>query len=259
MFREVPQRLSRPREESSRPQSPGSREQARRDAGADSDGPTPGRILIIDDEDRILQFVARGLRAEGYEVDLAADPHEGLEAALSDGYDLVILDLLMPRLPGITVLDRIIQRRPQQVVIVLSCLTDTRTKVQCFQLGADDYVAKPFSFHELLERVRARIRTARLGAGPLVVGSLRVDLVHRQVHAGSRPIALTEREFLLLWELIRNPGQTVSKEHLLSAVWGYNFDPGSNVIDVYVARLRQKLGPEAIVTVRGEGYRLNAA
>jgi two-component system, OmpR family, response regulator len=231
------------------------REEGRREGEA----PSQGRILIIDDEDRILQFVARGLRGEGFEVDVAADPHHGLEAALAGGYDLVILDLLMPRLPGITVLDRIIQRRPQQVVIVLSCLTDTRTKVQCFQLGADDYVAKPFSFHELLERVRARIRAARLSAGPVEVGNLRVDLVHRQIHVGTQPVALTEREFLLLWELIRTPGQTVSKEHLLSAVWGYKFDPGSNVIDVYVARLRQKLGSDAIVTVRGEGYRLNAA
>jgi DNA-binding response OmpR family regulator len=231
------------------------REEGRREGEA----PSQGRILIIDDEDRILQFVARGLRGEGFEVDVAADPHQGLEAALAGGYDLVILDLLMPRLPGITILDRIIQRRPQQVVIVLSCLTDTRTKVQCFQLGADDYVAKPFSFHELLERVRARIRAARLSAGPVEVGNMRVDLVHRQIHVGTQPVALTEREFLLLWELIRTPGQTVSKEHLLSAVWGYKFDPGSNVIDVYVARLRQKLGSDAIVTVRGEGYRLNAA
>jgi DNA-binding response OmpR family regulator len=238
--------LRRPRDESARPQAP-------------RESPPQGRILIIDDEDRILQFVARGLRGEGFEVDVAADPHKGLEAALAGGYDVVILDLLIPRLPGITILDRIIQRRPQQVVIVLSCLTDTRTKVQCFQLGAGDYVAKPFSFHELLERVRARIRGARLGHGPLEVGSLRVDLVRRQVHVGTQPVALTEREFLLLWELIRSPGQTVSKEHLLSAVWGYNFDPGSNVIDVYVARLRQKLGSDAIVTVRGEGYRLNAA
>jgi DNA-binding response OmpR family regulator len=224
-----------------------------------TDAASSGRILIIDDEDRILQFVARGLRGEGYEVDVSANPHEGLETAQTGAYDLVILDLLMPALPGITVLDRLIQHRPQQVVIVLSCLTDSRTKVQCFQLGADDYVAKPFSFHELLERVRVRIKTGRLSAGPLEVGALRVDLVRRHVQVGTQPVALTEREFLLLWELIQHPGRTVSKEHLLAAVWGYKFDPGSNVIDVYVARLRQKLGSDAIVTVRGEGYRLKAA
>jgi DNA-binding response OmpR family regulator len=251
--------LQRSREEGARPQAHGQRDSARQSAAREPDVPSQGRILIVDDEDRILQFVARGLRGEGYEVDVSADPYSGLEMAQSGGYDLVILDLLMPTLPGITVLDRLIQRRPQQVVIVLSCLTDSRTKVQCFQLGADDYVAKPFSFHELLERVRVRIRAARLGAGPLEIGNLRVDLVRRQVHVGTQPVALTEREFLLLWELIQHPGRTVSKEHLLAAVWGYKFDPGSNVIDVYVARLRQKLGWDAIVTVRGEGYRLNAA
>jgi DNA-binding response OmpR family regulator len=252
--------LHRSREESARPpQHQGHRDAARAAPSRDGDVHSQGRILIIDDEDRILQFVARGLRGEGYEVDVSANPHHGLEAAQTGAYDLVILDLLMPTLPGITVLDRLIQRRPQQVVIVLSCLTDSRTKVQCFQLGADDYVAKPFSFHELLERVRVRIRASRLTAGPLEVGSLRVDLLHRHVQVGTQPVALTEREFLLLWELIQHPGRTVSKEHLLSAVWGYKFDPGSNVIDVYVARLRQKLGPDAIVTVRGEGYRLNAA
>jgi len=251
--------LPRSREDADRQQPQGQRDLARSPSPGDREAASPGRILIIDDEDRILQFVARGLRGEGYEVDVCANPHEGLEGALTGAYDLVILDLLMPTLPGITVLDRLIQRRPQQVVIVLSCLTDSRTKVQCFQLGADDYVAKPFSFHELLERVRIRIRAARLTAGPLEVGNLRVDLVRRHVQVGSEPVALTEREFLLLWELIQHPGRTVSKEHLLSAVWGYKFDPGSNVIDVYVARLRQKLGPDAIVTVRGEGYRLNAA
>ena len=121
----------------------------------------PQRILVIDDEDRILDFIARGLRHEGYEVDVAADPKEGLNAALARHYELVILDLLMPGLPGITVLDRILQRKPYQSVLVLSCLTDATTKVQCLGLGADDYVAKPVSFDELLLRVRARIRHPR--------------------------------------------------------------------------------------------------
>jgi len=216
-----------------------------------------GRILVIDDEERILEFVGRGLRLEGYEVDTVADPHEGLRAALERNYDLVILDLLMPGLPGITVLDRIVQRKPHQVVIVLSCLTDSRSKVESFELGADDYLAKPFSFEELLMRVRARIRAARLSPAVLEAGWLRLDLVRRRVEVGARPVALTEREFLLLRELMQNPGQTVAKERLLTTVWGYNFDPGSNVVDVYVGRLRHKLGADTIVTVRGEGYRLN--
>jgi two-component system response regulator QseB len=217
-----------------------------------------GRILVIDDEARILEFVARGLRLEGFEVDAVSDPHQGLRAALERHYDLVILDLLMPELPGITVLDRIVQRKPHQVVIVLSCLTDSRSKVQSFELGADDYLAKPFSFEELLVRVKARIRAARLSSGTLEVGRLRLDLVRRRVEVGSRPVALTEREFLLLRELMQSPGQTVAKEHLLTTVWGYSFDPGSNVVDVYIGRLRHKLGADAIVTVRGEGYRINA-
>lgn len=186
------------------------------------------------------------------------DPHEGLRAALERHYDVVILDLLMPGLPGITVLDRIVQRKPHQVVIVLSCLTDSRSKVQSFELGADDYLAKPFSFEELLVRVKARIRAARLSTGTLEVGRLRLDLVRRRVEVGSRPVTLTEREFLLLRELMQSPGQTVTKEHLLTTVWGYSFDPGSNVVDVYVGRLRHKLGAGTIVTVSGEGYRINA-
>jgi DNA-binding response OmpR family regulator len=227
-----------------------------------SDGSRPrpkGRILVIDDEDRILDFVARGLRCEGYEVDAADEARAGLEAALAQRYDLVILDLLMPGLSGIAVLDSILQRKPRQAVIVLSCLTDTSSRIQCLGLGADDYVAKPFNFEELTLRVNARIRSARWNADMLEAGPLRLDLVRRSAQAGPRPVALTEREFLLLRELMQNAGETVSKERLLANVWGYNFDPGSNVVDVYVRRLRAKLGAEAIVTARGEGYRVDAA
>jgi len=218
-----------------------------------------GRILVIDDEERILDFVARGLRCEGYEVDVADDSREGMEAALAQRYDLVILDLLMPGLPGIAVLDAILQRKPRQAVIVLSCLTDTTSRIQCLELGADDYVAKPFNFEELTLRVNARIRSARWNADTLEAGSLRLDLLRRSAQAGARLVTLTEREFLLLRELMQNAGETISKERLLANVWGYHFDPGSNVVDVYVRRLRAKLGTEAIVTVRGEGYRVDAA
>jgi DNA-binding response OmpR family regulator len=218
-----------------------------------------GRILVIDDEDRILDFVARGLRCEGYEVDAADDARKGLETALAQRYDLVILDLLMPGLPGVTVLDRILQQKPRQAVIVLSCLTDTTSRIQCLGLGADDYVAKPFNFEELTLRVNARIRWARWNADTLEAGTLRLDLVRRSAQAGPRLVALTEREFLLLRELMQNAGETVSKERLLANVWGYRFDPGSNVVDVYVRRLRAKLGAEAITTIRGEGYRVGAA
>ena len=217
------------------------------------------RILVIDDEDRILDFIARGLRREGYEVDVAADPREGLKTALDNHYELIILDLVMPGLPGITVLDRILQRKPFQSVLVLSCLTDATTKVQCLGLGADDYVAKPVSFDELLLRVRARIRSSHGASETLELGHLKLDVVRRWVQAHGRAVALTEREFLLLRELMHHPGETMTKDELLASVWGYGFDPGSNVVDVYVRRLRAKLGTDVITTVRGEGYRISAA
>lgn len=218
-----------------------------------------GRVLVVDDEDRVLEMVARGLRFEGYEVDVAAEGHRGLEAALAGRYDVVILDLLMPGLPGVTVLDQILQQKPWQAVIVLSCLSDTASRVRCLDLGADDYVAKPFSLEELTLRVRARIRSARLNEDFLRAGEFRLDLVRRCAHAGSRVVRLTEREFLLLRELMQNPGDIISKATLLANVWGYHFDPGSNVIDVYVRRLRAKLGQGVITTVRGQGYRVDAA
>jgi DNA-binding response OmpR family regulator len=165
----------------------------------------------------------------------------------------------MPGLPGITVLDRILQRKPLQSVLVLSCLTDTAAKVQCLGLGAVDYVVKPVSFDELLLRVKARIRSSHGSSTTLELGNLQLDVVRRWVRAGARAVALTEREFLLLRELMHHPGETVTKDDLLASVWGYGFDPGSNVVDVYVRRLRTKLGTDVILTVRGEGYRISAA
>ena len=154
-----------------------------------------------------------------------------------------ILDLLMPTLDGRTVLRRILERKPGQAVLVLSALTDTQTKVEVLELGAEDYLAKPFSLAELLARVRARLRgVARSGAGQVRAGTMSLDLVRREAELGNGPIPLSERESLLLRELMQSPGVVVSKERLLSAVWGYHFEPGSNVVDVYVRRLRSKLG-----------------
>ena len=220
-------------------------------ADGSGDEPIPmGRVLLIDDEERILNFVRRGLEAEGMAVDVAPDGETGLELALSRPYDLVILDLVMPGLDGHDVLRRILDRKPAQPVLVLSALNDTASKVSSLEGGAEDYISKPFSLEELLARVHARLRAA---------AGLSLDLIRREADTGSGPVALADREFLLLGELMKHAGRTVSKERLLSSVWGYHFDPGSNVVDVYVRRLRAKLGAGAIRTVRGVGYRIDAA
>jgi two-component system, OmpR family, response regulator len=217
-----------------------------------------GRVLLVDDEQRIVDFVRRGLEAEGLQVDPASDGDEGLHLALSRAYDLVILDLVMPGMDGLTMLRRLIQAKPSQPVLVLSARDDTASKVASLEGGAEDYISKPFSLEELLARVRARLRSAaRIHPTELVVGSTTLDLIRRRADSGAGVVALADREFLLLRELMGNAGRAVSKERLLSSVWGYHFDPGSNVVDVYVRRLRAKLGPETITTVRGVGYRFD--
>jgi DNA-binding response OmpR family regulator len=214
-----------------------------------------GRVLLVDDEERIVNFIRRGLEAEGLRVDPARDGEEGLRLALSG-----ILDLVMPGLDGLTVLGRIVQSKPSQPVLVLSARDDTATKVASLEHGAEDYLSKPFSIEELLARVRARLRAAaREQPVEFVAGSTRLDLIRRRADVGAGPVSLADREFLLLRELMRYAGRAVSKERLLSSVWGYHFDPGSNVVDVYVRRLRTKLGPERITTVRGVGYRFEDA
>lgn len=220
---------------------------------------TSARILLIDDEQRILDFVSRGLEAEGYVVDVAADGGAGLRAALDQAHDLVILDLLLPDRGGLELLRDLVRQHPGEPVIVLSALSDTASKVASFQLGAEDYLAKPFSLEELLARIRARLRDARSRPTQITVGALTLDLISRQVHGEWGRVQLAEREFLLLRELMSRAGETASKERLLAAVWGYRFDPGSNVVDVYVRRVRAKIGGEAIKTVRGEGYRIEAS
>jgi DNA-binding response OmpR family regulator len=213
------------------------------------------RVLAIDDEPRVLAFVSRALRHEGLDVTTARNGEDGFRLAVSQPFDVIILDLLMPGSDGFSVLGRILARRPGQSVIVLSCLTDTSSKVRCFDIGAEDYVAKPFVLDELLARVKARIRS-RVPSRPetLMTRRLILDPVRQEADAGGGPVALTRRESMLLAELMRNAGRVVSKERLLALVWGYSFSSESNVVDVYVRRLRAKLDPEAIETVRGEGY-----
>jgi DNA-binding response OmpR family regulator len=221
------------------------------------------RILIVEDEPRILAFLARGLQAEGFTVDGAGDGVEALERALAEDYDLVVLDLLLPRLDGLTVLEELQRRRPALPIVVVSARSDGPTKLRGFALGASDYVSKPFSFDELLARVRVHLRRTRRAAEDqelVHVGGLTLDLARREAHFGGQAAQLSDREFRLLHHLARHSGEVVSRERLLSEVWGYHFDPGSNVVEVCVRRLRKKLGPEApIQTVRHAGYRLTEA
>jgi DNA-binding response OmpR family regulator len=218
------------------------------------------RILVVDDEPRIVSFVARGLAAAGFAIDSAHDGVRALDLMNTRPYELVVLDLLLPGIDGIDVLRRIIERKPEQRVLVLSALSDVDSKVRCLELGASDYLAKPFALTELVARVRARLRQP--GAPPptrtLEVGPVRLDLRRRTGDAGGGPVGLSEREFLLLEYLMRANGDTCTREELLADVWGYSFDPGSNVVDVYVGRLRSKLGSEVIETVRNVGYRIDA-
>jgi DNA-binding response OmpR family regulator len=218
------------------------------------------RVLVVDDEPRIVSFVSRALAAQGLAVDSALDGVRGLEMARTRRYELVILDLLLPRLDGFAVLQRLIEVRPDQRVLVLSALSDIDQKVTCLELGASDYLQKPFALKELIARVRARLRQPAAPPNPRVMaaGRLRLDVMRRTADVGAGPIALSEREFLVLQHLMRREGEVCGREELLADVWGYSFDPGSNVVDVYVGRLRSKLGPEIIETVRNVGYRFLA-
>ena len=210
----------------------------------------------MDDEPRIRDFISRALSSAGYEIDSAGDGATALQRVLAGAYALLILDLIMPDMDGREVLAQVIRRNPDQAVLVLSCLEDVATKVACLELGAQDYLAKPFSLDELLARVRARLRGEVHQPETIRAGDLVLDISRLRANAGAGPVPLTRLEFLLLRELMEHPGQSVPKEQLLASVWGLQFDPGSNVVDVCVRRLRSKLGFELIKTVRGEGYQL---
>jgi DNA-binding response OmpR family regulator len=218
------------------------------------------RVLLVDDEPRIVSFVSRALSAEGFQVDSALDGIRGLELARTGRYELVVLDLLLPGQDGVSVLQDLMESRPDQRVLVLSALSDVNSKVRCLQLGASDYLPKPFSLAELLARVRARLRQSASGPDDrfLNVGGVRLDLVRRVAEAGDGAVALSGREFLVLQHLMLKRGEVCSRQQLLADVWGYSFDPGSNVVDVCVGRLRAKLGPDVIETVRSVGYRIQA-
>ncbi|HEY2316921.1 MAG TPA: response regulator transcription factor [Solirubrobacteraceae bacterium] len=221
------------------------------------------RILVVEDEARIRAFLARAFAAEGFVVDVVADGEQGLERALAGDYDGVILDLLLPGQGGLEVLRQLQLRQHDLPVLILSARSDIPTKLRGFELGAVDYIVKPFSLDELLARVRLHMRRASGASsgdgGVLRVGVLALDLARRQAWMGQTVADLADREFRLLHFLMLHPGEVISRQRLLSEVWGFDFDPRSNVVDVCVRRLRRQLGPQApIETVRNAGYRAAA-
>jgi DNA-binding response OmpR family regulator len=219
------------------------------------------RILVVDDEPQIRGMVIRALESAGYAIDSAADGHAGLSLALAGDYHLVILDLVMPHADGRDIISHLRRQRPDEAVLVLSCLSDVTTKVACLDLGAHDYLTKPFSIDELLARVRVQLRGEHQAGehqpGDVIrAGHLILDLGRMQADAGVGLVPLTRLEVMLLRELMEHAGESVPKDMLLASVWGLDFNPGSNVVDVCVRRLRSKLGFDLIETVRGAGYRL---
>lgn len=216
------------------------------------------RVVVVEDEPGIASFVSQGLAAAGYTPVVATTGAAGLAEALVPATALVVLDLGLPDLAGDDVLSALRARRADLPVIVLTAADDVSSRVRLLDAGADDYVTKPFSFAELLARVRARLRSTGQGSATVLsAGDLTLDLARRTVRRGEgEPVDLSAREFSLMEVLCRNPGQVLSQQQLLDLVWGYDFDPGSNVVEVYVAYLRRKVGADAIQTVRGAGYRL---
>ncbi len=214
------------------------------------------RILIAEDEERISAFVAKGLEAAGYQTVTADDGAEALERAMAGDIDLVLLDVGLPSMDGFEVLRTLRGQGSSVPVIMLTARTSTRDTVDGLDAGANDYMSKPFKFDELLARVRSRLReTVQVGTINVSHADVTLDVLARRATVGGREIDLSAREFALAEQFVRHAGQVLSREQLLSRVWGMDFDPGSNVVDVYVRYLRAKFGPARIATVRGAGYR----
>lgn len=214
------------------------------------------RILIAEDEPGIAAFLEKGLRSEGYTTTVISDGIYASAAARDEDFDLLILDLGLPGMDGSDVLAEIRRRGERLPVIILTARSGVNDTIAGLEGGADDYVTKPFAFQEVLARIRARLRdTTSTDATTITSGSVSLDLRTRRLRVDGRDVELSAREFALAETLMRHPDQVLSREQLLSHVWGYDFDPGSNVVDVYIGYLRRKLGKDAIETVRGMGYR----
>jgi DNA-binding response OmpR family regulator len=218
------------------------------------------RILIVEDESRIASFLEKGLKANGFATRVAPDGETALGLVRAGEYDLVVLDIGLPGKDGFEVLEELREKRPSLPVVILTARDSVRDTVAGLEGGADDYITKPFRFEELLARVRLRLR-GRSSSEPTVLeaGDVALDLRTRQAIVDGDTFDLSAREFALAEVFFRHPGQVLSREQLLSQVWGYDFDPGSNVVDVYVGYLRKKLGKRRIASVRGMGYRFERA
>lgn len=214
-------------------------------------------ILIVDDETRISSFIDKGLRSAGYATRVTGDGREALALALSGEFDLIVLDVNLPGMTGFEVLEELRGSGSAVPVIMLTARVELEDTVAGLEGGADDYLGKPFRFDELVARIRLRIRREPAAKGmELQHRDIVLDVRQRTASVAGREVVLSAREFALAEELVRHPGQVLSREQLLSRVWGFDFDPGSNVADVYIGYLRQKLGADRIETVRGAGYRL---
>ena len=216
------------------------------------------RLLIIEDEPKLASFVTRALQSAGYGVDVADDGRSGLTMALTGSYAVVVLDLTLPSLSGEAVLKELLAERPDQQVLILSARSEVADRVRFLELGAADYVTKPFVLSELIARVGARVRDVGAALERAERAGIRVDTDDRSVDTGNGPVRLTDREYRLVRHLQERSGKPVSRQELLADVWGMWFDPGTNVVEVTIGRIRQKLGPDIIETVRGVGYRIPA-
>jgi DNA-binding response OmpR family regulator len=215
------------------------------------------RILIAEDEAGIASFIVKGLTADGHTATVAKDGNEALSAGRSGAFDLIVLDLGLPGRDGLSVLQALRSEGIEVPVIILTARDAIDDLVGSLDSGADDYIAKPFRFDELLARIRSRLREShRPSTTTLQYGDLVVDVATRRVERAGTSVELSAREFLLAETFLTHPDQVLSRQQLLSRVWGYDFDGGSNIVDVYVGYLRRKLGTDFITTVRGVGYRL---
>ena len=215
------------------------------------------KLLVVEDEERIASFLGKGLTAHGYAVEWASTGAEALRLGAGPDVALVILDLKLPDLDGFEVLAGLREQGVRVPVLVLSARAHVEDRVRGFELGADDYLAKPFAFEELLARVRARLRSGPAAdPGALWTGDISLDVLTRAATIAGRTVSLSEREFSLLRAFVGHPRQVLSRRELLAMAWGMNFDPRTNLVDVYVGYLRRKIGEPVIETVRGAGYRL---